>query len=813
MRFSESRFRHPWREYQARILSEFDRHVTDGRFHVVAAPGSGKTILGLEAVRRLDRPALVCAPTLTLRGQWLERLTTQFLDGARPDWVSEEITAPGWLTLATYQGLHARVRAVGAASLAGALARAGVSVLVLDEAHHLKQEWWRALDAVVAGMEGAFVVALTATPPYDVPQAEWNRYLRLAGPIDAEVGAAELVRTGDLCPHQDYVYVQRPTRREEAKAQAFHEAVRSLLSDLALDRELVRAILALPAVARPAEHVGALLERPEQALARAVFLHHAEGVVPGPFLEALGVQPLALPAFDAAWAEILLDGLLFDEGEALGPRAGTLRARLASIGAIERRRIRLTASPRLERQLRHSPAKLRAVADIVEAEGRVLGDDLRLLVLTERIRDEAAAEGAAAEATEKVGVVPIFERLRRLRLPRVALCAVSGRVGIVPRALEADVERALAREASEASRGRALPHDSDHVRFEVADEEAAALVRVVTSALEEGRVNVVVGTVALLGEGWDAPAVNAVVLATTVGSFVTTNQSRGRALRRDPRRTRKTANIWHPVCIDGSGGEGDELALLRRRFAAFVGPALGAPVVESGLARLGLPARLDAGTADTLNAEMFRRAEDRDGMAEAWRRALVSAGAAAGRPIRETRLPPRSAPAARTLLRWRPVRSLAERVARWLEAREVTRASRAVAAALAEARAIAPPSADLAVRVDASDNRLRIRVEGLPVRDEMVLHEALQQLFCPLFAPRYLVERRGRAWVAPRALGANREGAECFLRHFRRHVGRARLVATRHPEGQRLLLAAMQRYLAAHLHDRPETGVRWVPGR
>jgi hypothetical protein len=49
-----------------------------------------------------------------------------------------------------------------------------------------------------------------------------------------------------------------------------------------------------------------------------------------------------------------------------------------------------------------------------------------------------------------------------------------------------------------------------------------------------------------------------------------------------------------------------------------------------------------------------------------------------------------------------------------------------------------------------------------------------------------------------------------FLRHFRRHVGRARLVYTRNPEGKRLLLAAVRRYLAAHLHERPETGVRWM---
>ncbi len=49
------RFRNAWHPYQLRILEEFDRLVADRFFHVVAAPGSGKTVLGLEAVRRINK--------------------------------------------------------------------------------------------------------------------------------------------------------------------------------------------------------------------------------------------------------------------------------------------------------------------------------------------------------------------------------------------------------------------------------------------------------------------------------------------------------------------------------------------------------------------------------------------------------------------------------------------------------------------------------------------------------------------------------------------------------------------------------------
>jgi superfamily II DNA or RNA helicase len=114
----EFRFRRPWRAYQGRILADFDRHAEDGHFHVIAAPGSGKTVLGLEVVRRLGKPALVCAPTLALRSQWIERLAHLFLAGERPAWVSAEVGARALLTFETYQALHARARKDGAGALA-----------------------------------------------------------------------------------------------------------------------------------------------------------------------------------------------------------------------------------------------------------------------------------------------------------------------------------------------------------------------------------------------------------------------------------------------------------------------------------------------------------------------------------------------------------------------------------------------------------------------------------------------------------------------------------------------------------------------
>ena len=41
-------FKGTWRRYQARVLEHADRYMADGKIHIVAAPGSGKTTLGIE---------------------------------------------------------------------------------------------------------------------------------------------------------------------------------------------------------------------------------------------------------------------------------------------------------------------------------------------------------------------------------------------------------------------------------------------------------------------------------------------------------------------------------------------------------------------------------------------------------------------------------------------------------------------------------------------------------------------------------------------------------------------------------------------
>jgi len=76
-------FQNTWRSYQARVLEHLDSYLDDKRVHIVAAPGSGKTVLGLEIIRRIDQSTLVLAPTITIRDQWADRLVGLFVKWTR----------------------------------------------------------------------------------------------------------------------------------------------------------------------------------------------------------------------------------------------------------------------------------------------------------------------------------------------------------------------------------------------------------------------------------------------------------------------------------------------------------------------------------------------------------------------------------------------------------------------------------------------------------------------------------------------------------------------------------------------------------
>jgi hypothetical protein len=125
-----------------------------------------------------------------------------------------------------------------------------------------------------------------------------------------------------------------------------------------------------------------------------------------------------------------------------------------------------------------------------------------------------------------------------------------------------------------------------------------------------------------LGEGWDGPSINTLILASFVGSYVLSNQMRGRAIRSQIDNKNKTGNIWHLVCKDETTNDGgSDLALLERRFKAFVGVSFKENSIENGINRLN-NASFYTSDNKTINKQMFAIASKRELLKSQWEEAL-----------------------------------------------------------------------------------------------------------------------------------------------------------------------------------------------
>jgi superfamily II DNA or RNA helicase len=104
---SSLQFRHPFRKYQRQILDQVGTsEAAERKHHIVAPPGSGKTIVGLELIRRFDEPAVVFAPTATIQQQWCEEVGL-FTEDPTGDLVSREPGRFAPINIYTYQLISA----------------------------------------------------------------------------------------------------------------------------------------------------------------------------------------------------------------------------------------------------------------------------------------------------------------------------------------------------------------------------------------------------------------------------------------------------------------------------------------------------------------------------------------------------------------------------------------------------------------------------------------------------------------------------------------------------------------------------------
>ncbi|MBQ8518526.1 MAG: DEAD/DEAH box helicase family protein, partial [Agathobacter sp.] len=659
------KFKYTWRKYQARVLENTREYVADGKVHIVAAPGSGKTTLGIELIARMKEAALVLAPSITIREQWKERIVDGFLcEGLNPDdYISQDLKNPRAITIATYQALHSAMnRYKGKLDESGnaeddkesddlfkasakdveevdysdfdivkTMKANKIGLVCLDECHHLRSEWWKALEELKKEMGGFKVIALTATPPYDSNATLWNRYMNMCGEIDEEIAIPELVKEGSLCPHQDFVYFNYPTKEEREEVEKFKirskEAYEKLMGDAVL-AEAVQSHRGLCGLVSDEE----LLENPNYFAAILIYLQAKNIPFPDRLKRLLGTR--RLPEMEASWLELLLQGFLYEDVENYTCDENyrkELISYLKAEGVIEKKKVSFTTTPSIEKLLTTSKGKCESIKDIVAHEYKADGKDLRLLVLTDYIRKEyEKALGTDADVMS-LGVIPFFEQLRRsvgtetdLRLG--VLC---GTIVIIP----AEAKEALVEAVGDSGKITFSKignlSEEDYVKVNVVG-DAHFLTGAVTDIFTQGCMQVLIGTKSLLGEGWDSPCINSLILASFVGSFMLSNQMRGRAIRVFKQNPEKTSNIWHLVCLSpwkDASKENSEIsedyALLERRMDHFLGLHYTEDIIENGMDRLSIiqPPFNEQNVAQ-MNQKMLELSGERATLKDRWNRSL-----------------------------------------------------------------------------------------------------------------------------------------------------------------------------------------------
>ncbi|HPX59311.1 MAG TPA: DEAD/DEAH box helicase family protein [Bacteroidales bacterium] len=651
------KFKYDWRRYQKRVLSELEGHLDDNHLHIIAPPGSGKTVLGLEVAIRLNKPTLIFAPTVAIRNQWIQRFCELFLQtNERPDWISRDIRNPEFLTVVTYQALHAAstntmidedseisdteeesengengktVKTIDTKEIVKSLKEKGIETIIVDEAHHLKNEWWKCLNLIKRALNPT-IVGLTATPPYDVTYNEWQRYIDLNGPVDAEISVPELVVENDLCPHQDYIYLSEPTEEESKLIQDQRSKAEKVFEELKKDEVLIKALMNHPIYLNPTENLNWIYNNLACYSSVLIFLNSIGKLVTVTHLEIIGNKKFRIPQLNYEWLEILLSFYLFEDKEnfiAYGEHREKLLNKLKRNGLLERKTINFQHNQRVNRLISSSLSKLQSIDNIVDIEYKTLGNNLRMVILTDYIRREFLTnEKQNNLVLNKIGVLSIFEQLRRTNDKNMKMGVLSGSLVLIPKtALNAltETSRKLGVENLSFSN---LAYDNNYLIVNSNEKLKHVIVQLITQIFEQGEIEVLIGTKSLLGEGWDAPTINSLILASFVGSYVLSNQMRGRAIRSDRKNPDKTGNIWHLICVDHTANNGgDDLHLMKRRFKSFVGINNNEGAwIENGINRLNLPKYFTKLDIENYNEKTIQIASQRENLKNKWKDALLN---------------------------------------------------------------------------------------------------------------------------------------------------------------------------------------------
>ena len=308
------------------------------------------------------------------------------------------------------------------------------------------------------------------------------------------------------------------------------------------------------------------------------------------------------------------------------------------------------------------------------------------------------------------------------------------------------------------------------------------LVAACTEEMRIGGLKMLVGTASLLGEGWDCAAVNCLVIASQIGSYVTSNQMRGRAIRIDPKSPDKVANIWHLLTISGDWMlDRKDFYRLSRRFDGFVAPHRNRHEICSGLSRIGISSENLEKLAQE-NDKVLERAGNRRGTAMCRKIALSKAknGELAQQfSLKKTNVPVRLATAFLTRSQgvlpriYNPILAFYHSGTVDIKTLISQRLAKQVISCLYELGVLREPAYSFKVKFsDATSFTIR----GGNLKDQAIIAESITQLFCCRIDTRYLLSIKV-PWCrpvflfVPKRLDENKAKVTVLQRHIAKVIG------------------------------------------
>lgn len=621
------KFKYSFRSYQQRVLNEAKLHLSDKKLNIVAAPGAGKTILALSLMVEIGEPTLIVAPTILLRQQWLDRLKNDFdgFEGIK-QLISEDIYTPNLITITTYQSLYSVYKGKSQKSkdvdIVKVLKELNIKTIILDEAHHLKLAWLDAAKNVIDKLEDITTISLTATPPYDSEKTMWNKYINLCGDVDIEVAVPELVGTKDLAPHQDYIYLNYPSHIQNLEIENYSKKAIDFFVKYSNSSELVMAISMHEGIINLDSKLDYFIDNFEYYDSMISFLRFNNVDIKISSYFNYGYKE---PYFDIRKMQILLTYCLYNDKKSYANFSKLFRQitrELNEIGAIYERKVNLTYTNDVRKAITQNAGKMESVKNILEFESKSLKDKLKAVVITENIYKELLMEADDYE-TKFIGVIPLFRYLsQKTSLKYIVL---TGEIILIPVEYKEKLI-SISNEFDVAEQGVSIEEisfDFNYCKVNFFGNSEKNRVLVITKFFEDTDIEVLIGSNALIGEGWDAPFINTLIMATPVSAYVSANQIRGRVIRKNKKEPLKFANIWHLVCVEKELDNyvlGYDYENLVKRFEAFEGINKAGNNISYGIERLEIKKerKLSINNINELNIEFFNYANNRNVTYNKW---------------------------------------------------------------------------------------------------------------------------------------------------------------------------------------------------